>query len=385
MDREFDLLDAPERLRPIDLLLCVILAAIVLVARITERGALYFVDGPRIVNAIQAGTYTIQSPGYWAFAHLGGLFADPAAGLQFWNILFSTLGIPVFFLLCRLRRSNRVLCFATALAFGFTYFLWFAGEIHSAYASQILFAPLAVLCALQFRNKGQTHWLILWSLSAAVGFALRPSDGVFLMPLWLWLLPRTGRWPRAWLIFAGIQAVCFLCWDIPTQHALHAVHLSGSGALILLSFRTSSPLLGLNARRLANVARVIIPTTLAFFPLLPAIASRRRPEDTRLAIIWLLPGLLFFLLCYIADPTYMIFLCPAWFWLAITSENQRRTLVCVLICFAFNATLFLAASPIRSDSTPARLVNFYVVKYCRYGVQHRWSSTLGDGAQLPPP
>ena len=365
-------------------LTCVLsLALLVLVSRVAERGGLYFVDGPRIVDSIRNGTYTIQSPGYWAFAHLGGLFRDPVAGLAFWNILFSTLGVPVFYLLCRERQSSRAVCFAAALAYGFTYFAWFAGEIHSSYASQMLFPALALLCALRWQQTQRLPWMAAWSLAAATGFALRPSDGVFLLPLWLYLLPRKGNVARPWGLFAAIQIVVFLLWRIPTARALAAAHQPGSGALILLSMRTVSPLfLGFTGRSLANMARVVLPTIAGFAVLLPAIVARRSVEDRNIAVLWLLPGLLFFLLCYIADPHYMLCLYGAWFWLAVTGSAPRRAFVCLLLCAALNAVLFLSARPIGGESNSARLVNFYVVKYCRYGLQHQWSSTLGNG-QVP--
>jgi len=368
-------------------LACIVgLAVLVLVSRVAVRGGLYFVDGPRLVAAIRAGTYVIQSPGYWAFAHLGGLFHNPVAGLAFWNILFSTLGVPVFYLLCRERQPRRSLCATAALAYGFTYFVWFAGEIHSCYASQILFPPLALLCALRWRRSEKLGWVALLSLAAAVGFALRPSDGVFLLPLWLFLLPRSGRFLRAWGIFFAIQAVCFPAWYIPTHYAMRAAHQPGSGSLILLSMRTVSPLfLGIQPRSLANIARVLVPSLAAFGVLLPALFSRRHAEDTRLGLVWLTPGLLFFLLCYMADPHYMICLCGAWLWLTVTSFAARRAMICLLLCAFLNGALFLAARPLSGDGNAANLVNFYVVKYCRYGLQHQWSSTIGDGARIPRP
>ncbi len=373
-----------ERLGRVDVACALSLILLVVVSRVAERGRLYFVDGPRIVEAIRSGTFVVQSPGYWAFAHLGGLFCDPAAGLAFWNVLFSTLGVPVFYLLCRERQRSRAVCFAAALAYGFTYFAWFAGEIHSSYASQMLFPALALLCALRWQRSQQIAWVAAWSLAAAAGFALRPSDGVFLLPLWLALLPRSGRVARVWGLFLSIQLVCFLLWNVPTRHALLMTHQPGSGALILLSMRTVSPLLlGLTSHSLANMARVVAPSLLAFAVLLPAMVARRSAADRNIALLWLLPGLLFFLLVYVADPTYMLCLYGGWFWLVVTGDAPRRALVCLLLCATLNAALFLGAQPVRGDGAAAKLVNFYLVKYCRYGLQHQWSATLGGGGQVP--
>ncbi len=367
-----------------DLLCAIALAALTVASRVLNRGALYFVDGPRIVYSILTKTYVVQSPGYWALAHLGGLFHDPAAGLAFWNITFSALGVSVFYLLCRMKQGRRLVCFFAALAYGSVYFVWFAGEIHSSYASQILFPPLSLFCFFRFKARNSAWWAMAWALSAAVGMALRPSDGVFLLPLWLYLLLRYVPQLRIWTIFTLVNGVVFLGWYIPTRIGLHATGQATTGSTILLSMQTVSPLLtGINGRSLANMSRALLPLLVAFWPLIPSLFAGRNSDDTKLALVWTVPGLCFFLLCYVADPTYMVFLSGAVLWLVVTSFHTPRALVCLLICAAFNTMLFVAATPLRPEGLSHRLANFYVVKYTRYGIQHQWSSTVGDGAKVP--
>ena len=362
-----------------------LLGLTLLLSRTLLRTPVYFVDGPRIVQSIRTGTYTIQSPGYWLFAHLGGLFIDPAFGLTFWNILFSTLGPVALFAYCRLCALPRRIAVSAALAYGSVYFAWFAGDIHSSYASQLLFPPLALYCFERYRMARRWTWLAAWALAVSIGWGLRPSDGVFLLPLWMFLLFRIKCDGRHLALATAILCACFLGWYIHTNRALVSMQRLGAGATFLMSMHNSSLLLlGFKPQALANLVRATVPTTIAFWPLLPALWLGWKDGRYRtFFLLWVLPGTLFLALCYIADPMYLLFCSAAWILLAAFAPQQRLAFGCLLACCMFNVTLFLAARPIHGDTTADRIVNFYVVKYCRYGLDHRWSSTIGRGAQVP--
>ena len=367
-----------------DLAFVCVLILLTAATRIANRGALYFVDGPRIVWSIRVGLYTIQPPGYLTLAHLAALFRDPAFGLAFWAVTFSSVGSGAFYLLCRLRQSDRLLCLLAALGFMSVYYVWFAGEIHSSYASQILFPSLALFCFFRSQANNSMPWTMSWALAAAAGMALRPSDGVFLVPLWVYLLLRYKRQVRVWATFIALNLIAYLAWYIPTQHALAFSRQGSTGTTILMSMHTTSLLFtGINGRSLANLARVVVPLMVAFWALTPAVFTKRTWEDNRVAAIWAVPGLCFFALGYMADPTYLVFLTGAIFWLVITAYNRRRALVSLSLCIVFNAGLFLFAEPLREAGLAHQIGNFYVVKYCRYGIQHQWSSTVGDGGRVP--
>ena len=132
--------------------LALLLFALVALARFLTRGQLYFADGPRIVDSIRNGTYIIQPPGYWLYAHLGGLFPDPTRGFALLNWIFSAAGASMLFLLCRKLDTSRAIAFAAALAYASIYFNWFAGVTHSSYATQLFFPPLIVLLFLRHRR-----------------------------------------------------------------------------------------------------------------------------------------------------------------------------------------------------------------------------------------
>ena len=362
-----------------------LLGVAVLLSRVLYRTPIYFVDGPRIAQSIRGGTYTIQSPGYWLFAHFGGFFADPATGLMFWNVLFSSLGPVVLFLYCRLRALPRHIALVAALAYGFVYFAWFAGDIHSSYASQLLFPPLALYCYQRYRIARRWAWFVAWAMAVSLGWGLRPSDGIFLLPLWAWLLFKTERDWRRLACFAALVAFCFTGWYVPTHRTLIALGRASTGGTLLASMRSTSPLLlGFKPQAIANLVRATVPTTVAFCTLLPALWSGWKREEYRtLFLVWVVPGTLFLALCYIADPMYLLFCSAAWILLAAFAPRQRLAFGCLLACCLCSATLFMTARPLHGDTTTDRIVNFYIVKYCGYGLHHRWSSTIGNGAQVP--
>jgi hypothetical protein len=360
-----------------------LLGILVFLSRYLTRAKLYYVDGPILVRCIQNGTYAIQSPGYWLFARMGGIFADPAYGLQFWNQLFSSAGVAVFFLTCCKFRVGRSMAWMAAIAYGSIFFVWLAGVVHSSYGSQILFAPLTLYCVLCYRDKPTIFRLLACGVSYAVGAGLRPSDGAFLGPLFLFLVFRyVGGWKRRALLLS-VTAILCLSWFIPTQLALRAAHAASTGNQLSFAREVSPLLVGINLRSIANTLRVALPILAAFGMLLPALFLRRSREQNVILFLWIAPGLCFMLLVFMADPVYLTFMTGAIILMAAFSIPRPAAFGLLLLCAIFNVVLFLGAAPIRGASRTDQAVNFYIVKYCFYGVRHQWSSTIGKGALVP--
>ncbi len=362
----------------IDFCICVCMGVVVFWTRHHFAGSVYFVDGPSLVRAIQSKTFVIQSPGYWVFARMGGLFHDPAAGLAFWTQLFSALGVAVFLLLCRSFGLTRGHAVIAALAYSSIYFVWFSGEIHSTYAAEILFPPLTVLCFRYFQQGMSPAWACAMAASAAAAVALRPSDGVFLVPLWLFLLIREKP-PKGLAVMAALvfTALC-LTWYIPSRMAmLHAGYVGSTLQILSFAHITSVLFVGLTWRSLANLTRVVVPLLVAFWMFLPALFSKRPRDVNALLFWWSAPGLLFFLLLYIADPTYMVFATGSAILMAALCCNRRTSLLILGICLIWNSALFLGAQPLARDDIKARLWDFYVAKYCVSGIRSQFRMTLG--------
>jgi Dolichyl-phosphate-mannose-protein mannosyltransferase len=366
-----------------DMGLALLLAILVFLSRHLTRGAVYYVDGPILVQCILNHTYVIQPPGYWLFARTGGLFTDPAFGLRFMNEIFSASGVAIFFLLCLKFDLSRRMAFAASLCYGTIFFVWLTGSIHSSYASQVLAAPLLPYVFLLYRDRPTVVRLLACSACFALGAGLRPSDGVFLAPLFVFLAVHVVQdWRRQTLLFVATAGLC-LFWYIPSQIALREAHI-----VTLHSYseivRPMSPLLsGVGPRTIANTIRVILPFLTAFGILLPSLAFSHKRFETQMLAVWIIPGMLFFLLVYMADPVYFTYLAAAMVLLTALSRQQTPALVLLLLCATFNTSVFLFARPLKGDNRVEQVVNFYVVKYCNYGIRHEWTSTIGKGGIVP--
>ncbi|MGC1781654.1 MAG: glycosyltransferase family 39 protein [Acidobacteriaceae bacterium] len=354
------------------------IAAVVFLSRYLTRGGLYYVDGPRLVRAILDHTYVVQRPGYWLYCRLGSIFRDPALGLIVLNEVFSAAGVAVFFLLCRRMHLNLRTSVLAALAYSSIFFVWFAGDVQSSYASQILFAPLTIYCFLRYWDKPSRLWLIASAVSFAIGTGLRPSDGAFLAPLTLYMLLQfVGSWKER-CFFLLLTGVACLGWYIPTQMALRASHAAHLGVQLgSLAYQVSPLLTGINARSIANILRVTLPLFAAFWMLLPLLFLHRSRRENWIFALWVAPGLAFFSLIYMADATYLTFLAGGVILFAATAKRPNAAAALLLLCFVFNVALFVGARPLRSTGKFDTAVNFYVVKYCNYGIRHQWSSTIG--------
>jgi hypothetical protein len=189
-------------------------------------------------------------------------------------------------------------------------------------------------------------------------------------------------WPRRFILLA-VACVGCLAWFIPTQIAAHTAHAVSLGHQVSFAHEASPLLAGINQRSIANTLRVVLPLLAAFWMLLPALTFQRAPEQNRIVLFWITPGLVFMLLVYMADPVYFTFLTAAVILLVALSRQQRIAFILLLACAVFNVSLFFFASPIRGGSRFDQVLNFYVIKYSFYGVRHSWSSTIGRGAIVP--
>ena len=175
-----------------------------------------------------------------------------------------------------------------------------------------------------------------------------------------------------------LTALLCLAWYIPTQLALRQSHsIDLAGQVGSLAFKVSPLLAGLNRRSMANIFRVVLPLVAAFWMLIPAMRFRWKSMQSRIIVLWITPGLLFFLLIYMADAVYLTFLAGGVVLAFALSTRERVSTVLLMLCIGFNTLLFLGARPLTGNSRADQAINFYVIKYCNYGIRHQWSSTIG--------
>ena len=362
-----------------------LLAAFVLVSRILCRGPLYFGDGPDHISSIADKSYIIQPPGYWLFNRIAGLFADPVSAIAVMNILFSVAGVVVFYYAARFFMES-LGAFVAALAYGSIFYLWFSGEIHSTYASQIFF-PVAIFYLFLRYERDNAEWL-LWiaALVFAIGTGLRPTDGVFLLPLVLYFaVSRVPRRER--IIFLLLMPILCLSWIAPTWLAFRRYGDDGiHGFTVYVSYitRVQSLFSGVRMYTLANPVRYILPLLVGFWPVL-VIAVRnavRNRHDWRVKalILWSVPGSLFFIFVLISDAPYLNYLTAAILLLAIAGPMPARKWMAVTA--VWNAFVFLVLAPIPSQRLPVNIVNSFVLRTTRGAIKQRYTLKLSQMQHL---
>jgi 4-amino-4-deoxy-L-arabinose transferase-like glycosyltransferase len=368
-----------------DLLPPFVLAAFTLGTRLLFRGPIYFADGPQHLSSILEKTYIIQPPGYWLFDRIAGLFPDPVMAIAAMNITFSVAGVVVFYFTA-LSFAGRRSAFIAALAYSCIFFLWFSGEVHSTYASQALF-PVATFCALLHYERDNANWrLALGAILFAAGAGLRPSDGLFLLPmLFYYSVTRLSK-ARAVIFLTSIALLC-LTWLTPTLIAYSRVPggipgvFSYSHAILI----HKSVVKGVNPNSLADIMRFLVPFAVAFWPILVAasVNAIRHWSDwrTRMMLIWIIPGSLFFILSYISDAPYLDFLTAAVLLLAVGAPRMMA------VTALWNTIFFLGFTPIPSRRLSVNIWNCYAGHCTRYGVQHQWWPNLStvQGLRLANP
>ena len=356
-----------------------ILAVFTLMTRVLCRGPLYFADGPAHLESIAAKSYIIQPPGYWMFARIAGLFSDPVLAITAMNIAFSVAGVVVFyFLACFF--TSRLNAFLAALAYSTIFYLWFSGEVHSTYASQILFPAATFLVLLCYERKRSKGLIWLAALVFAVGAGLRPTDGAFLIPMLLYFA--AVRMPRRdALLFLSLDALFCLGWLIPTWIAFARFDAGAAGFGQYVAYITTkqSMLTGFRMYTLANPVRYILPAIVAFWPIL-GIALKNLTQTwsdwrTKAFVLWIVPGSLFFVLVLMACAPYLNFLTPAIFLLALMVP-RRSLSKWLAVTAVWNAFFFLALGPIPSQKLAVNVLNSFVLRCTHGGIEQRYNTIL---------
>jgi hypothetical protein len=361
-----------------------LVAALVLASRILTAGPIYFVDGPSHAEAARARTYVIQPPGYWLFNRTIAFFPNPEKGMVFLNWTFSVLGVVVFYYAARLLVQKRVAQLGTVV-YGAVFYAWFAGDIHSTYASQLLFPVLVFLFFLLHLGQPRFVYLLGASAAYAVGAGFRPTDGFFLGFMFLYYVLRHAPLRQALLCIALATLLC-LGWLVPTLEAYVKGGILNSSVVYstTVTAQVSPVFHGIAFRTMANVARFLVPVVVAFWPLLvPVLRMLPKTRDATVKLLWLwfAPGAAYLVLFFMAVAPYLNFLTAAVLLLAMkrldSSPPVLRTLL-LASCLVTNVGIFLLFTPIRSRSLAVNALNVYVGKYTSYGVRNRWQPSLSD-------
>lgn len=376
-----------------------LLSAAVLVVRAVTSGPVYFSDGPAHVAAILNRTYVIQAPGYWLWNRLGGLFPNPEHGLLWMNWAFATGAIIAFYVAAREFLPVVTARLAT-LVYSVIFYAWFSGNVHSTYASQLFFPPLIFWLLLRHRHTGKSMYLMAACIAFAVSAGFRPSDGAFLLPLLSYYVIRHASLKEK---IASVAVVTILClgWLIPTHIAYHQPGVTmpaGYRKVDSQMLRVAKPVAiltsGVNGRSMANVLRYFLPLGVAFWPLLlvPVIGKDvvhgARREASVLLWIWLIPASVFFIFFYISNAPYLDVITAAALLLLtirIRSSERRIGHALLVLCFVSNVLFYEFFRPVSLPEIPAKyryvaeqVVDVYVGKFSRYGVERKLDPRLSD-------
>ena len=340
----------------------------VLLLRVLTSGPPYFADAYRNLDAIANRTYVIQPPGYWLFLRTAGLFPSPELAIQIMNWCFSALGCVAFYA-CARRLVRSPLAELGALFYAAIFFAWFSGNVHSTYASQLLFPPLTFYLMLRYSEDKRTLWVCAVAVSFSLGAGIRPSDGGFMAPLLLLFFFRLRGKQQILLVVLTI-ALC-TAWLVPTKIAQIRYHPDNE--LALMWRMAPGPLLGrFNIYTVANILRFILPLALA---LGPAAVFLFRPRNLWLWT-WVVPGSVFFLGLFIADAPYLDCLLGGYVLLCLTgmaTYKNRQVAVAVLSCsILINLVFYFGFRPLQSRSHIYAIIEKDLGNYTFYAVKHRF-------------
>lgn len=368
-----------------------ILAIVTLLLRIASASGPYFSDAFRHIRAIESGLLVVHPPGYFVFNLTGFLLShllhvSAANALQILNITFSVGGAAVFYLL-----ASRLNVIASPFWLSTVYvcspIVWFSADVHSSYAALTFFAPLLILVV---ESERSFVWgCLVWALMAA----FRPSDGVFVLP---WMALQALRFPwKKWVAGAAIAALLTAAWWIPTLMRYRALGGPPSSPGLLYSGNQARGLaqgvltgqFGIHA--LVNAFHAFSGIVMTWGLLTPFVclgaAKAIRDTRARSMTVFLAPGVLFFVLYYVAVAPYFAFTAaPAIVLAGVVLAKWSPTLQRASLVTAACASLIfmIVAHPVDTKGSRARAVaDAYFLKYSIHAIKEhqdpRLASLLG--------
>jgi hypothetical protein len=376
-----------ERLRPAFPWWIVILCILTLASRVVYISGPYFVDGPRHVEAIMSGTIFISPPGYFLFAESAkaislALNVSVPSAIAILNIFFSISGVAIFADLAR-RFFPGMLGVTLAFCYAFSVIVWFAADIHSTYAAMTFFAP-ALLHTIWIEESGWAAGL-LWA--AMTGF--RPSDGVFVLPFVIFMTGRRGA--RQIVSFASAALPVIALWYIPTARhfggVLSPLHSAGAQAHGLANG------LFINVpwkRKFGNLIHVAFGGFNAWNILTPFVFVGCFSKSTwsRSALIYVVPGVLFFSLYFFSDAAYFAYLVAPGLLLAgegLQLMRLKNAVIIAALAVLISIGQMMLVRPISSRSVASAVINAYCLQYSGWAIQHHYNPRLRDTLEAAEP
>jgi hypothetical protein len=321
---------------------------------------LYDVDSVNFALALgrfDPAVHQPHPPGYFLYVLLGrllnGVIHEPNTAFVAISIAASCGAAATIALLTREWFGIKAARCA-ALLFVFSPLAWFHGTVALTYIVEAFFSSLTGYLCWK-KSLGRAGFV----LGLAAGF--RPSSLLFLGPLWLFSL-RGARRHRQWQS-AAMLAVTVLAWAVPM------ILLSGGASAWLSSlaslWNTVPGKTTFVNSSIANSAARLLTICLIYglcFGCAAALPFVKRPNLARgavpglrvFALIWILPGLLFFTFVFLkfVNSGYLLVVSPpAFAWLGLLASNRagfsnRRVRVALTgACLGIN-TLILLFAPV---------------------------------------
>ncbi len=277
-----------------------------------------------------------HAPGYLFYVMLGRavnlLVAGPSLSLSLLSVLFSSIAVPLFYVLCRqvFEDVPAAVC-ATLFMLGCPLTLYY-GSTGLTYVPEMALAIAVAWAAWNLRSAGKeggVRYAVLLGLAIGVAGGVRQTGLLLLLPLCAWALWAAPR--RAWAAFILVlMGICAL-WLVPL------LALSGGpeaylreNALLGQTVSDLTSLMGAGAGGVAynlyiEGAALVVGLALALVPLgvwaLRVVRFSLSGKLKWFAFWWAVPPLAFFALTHIGQFGYVLIALPPLLMLAATATR----------------------------------------------------------------
>ncbi|HUY82428.1 MAG TPA: glycosyltransferase family 39 protein [Acidobacteriaceae bacterium] len=340
-------------------------AAVALTRFLFRSRILYDLDSVNFALAMKRfdpSVFQAHPPGYYLYSRIGWLidlvFHNPNLSLVILSILASC-GLVILIYQFALDWFGRSPARFAALLFLFSPLCWFHGAVALTYIVGAFCSGLVGYLCWRL-NNGHSGYLVPAALALGFAAGIRPSELLFLAPLYLYSLRRLDLKQILLGLLAVLLAV--LAWFVPMILASGGLN-AYFGALFALWHMVPGKKTAFNSSPAYTIARAF--TILFIYTLTFGAASfaplaeklRTTPidrEKVRFTLVWITPALCFFTFIFLVfiNSGYLLLLAvPACLWLGLWASGwytnarlgKSLKLAVIVACAAANTAIFLFA------------------------------------------
>jgi hypothetical protein len=235
---------------------------------------------------------------------------DELRSLQILSVIFSILGVIIFYYFLKYLTKNEKYSFFGTIIFSFSSIFYFYGTVEDIYVSEVFLTLLiGFLSFLTLFDKKKSYLL---SIFYGLGGGIRFNSLIFFFPLILYIFIKIKLKFKEILINLLLILIFILIWYIPTIYSGGGIKIHSFHSKTLFTWVLGTSIFFDNYYWIKNTFLTFIlflkETLISIIILIYMFIKRK--DNLNFLLIWIVPSLLFYFLIHAPKVGYYLTVIP---------------------------------------------------------------------------